>query len=132
MRRLMAIMAVLLGTVALLAGCGSSDSNGSNGSTGTTDGSGGSSSKPLVVDITFSGQTVTPNGERVKVGVGQKVEFLVKADAAGEIHVHSTPEKELQYNAGTTEIQVGSFSQPGLIEVESHALDKTIVQLQVQ
>src|SRR5690242_7978250 len=74
MRRLMAIMAVLLGTVALLAGCGSSDSNGSNGSTGTTDGSGGSSSKPLVVDITFSGQTVTPNGERVKVGVGQKVE----------------------------------------------------------
>jgi hypothetical protein len=123
----MAIMAVLLGTVALLAGCGSSDNGTSN-----TEGSTGGTSKPLVVDITFSGKTVTPNGERVKVGVGQKVEFVVKADAAGEIHVHSTPEKQLEYNAGTTEIQVGSFSQPGLIEVESHALDKTIVQLQVQ
>ena len=121
MRRLMAISAVVLGVVGLLAGCGSSGSH-------DTD----TSSKTLVIDITFSGDTVTPNGERVKVGVGQKVEFLVKADSAGEIHVHSTPEKQLPYNAGTTEIPVGSFSQPGLIEVESHALDKTIVQLQVQ
>jgi hypothetical protein len=124
MRRLMAILSVLLGTVCLLAACGSSGS----GSGGT----GSGSTKPLVIDITFSGDSVTPNGERVKVARGQKVEFLVKADAAGEIHVHSTPEKQLSYSAGTTELQVGSFSQPGLIEVESHALEKTIVQLQVQ
>lgn len=125
MRRLMAISVVLLGTTGLLAGCGSSNANDANG-TGAT------SSKPRVIDITFSGETVTPNGERVKVGVGQEVDFRVKADAAGEIHVHSTPEKQLAYSAGTTEIKVGSFEQPGLIEVESHALDKTIVQLQVQ
>ena len=127
MRRLMAIMAVLLGTIGLLAGCGSSDNGSGTGSDST-----GSSAKPLVVDITFSGKNVTPNGDRVNVKVGQNVEFLVKADAAGQIHVHSTPEKQLNYNAGTTEIQVGSFSQPGLIQVESHALNKTIVQLQVQ
>lgn len=126
MRRLMAILSVLLGTVCVLAACGSSGS----GDTGSGNGSG--TTKPLVIDITFSGNSVTPNGDRVKVARGQKVEFLVKADAAGEIHVHSTPEKQLSYSAGTTEIQVGSFSQPGLIEVESHALDKTIVQLQVQ
>jgi hypothetical protein len=120
----MAITAVLLGTVGLLAGCGSSDSNDSGGADAT--------SKPLVIDITFSGDTVTPNGERVKVAVGQDVKFRVKADAAGEIHVHSTPEKQLEYNAGTTDVEVGSFSQPGMIEVESHALDKVIVQLQVQ
>lgn len=125
MRRLMAISVVLLGTTGLLAGCGSSNANDANG-TGATSG------KPRVIDITFSGETVTPNGERVKVGVGQEVDFRVKADAAGEIHVHSTPEKQLAYSAGTTEIKVGSFEQPGLIEVESHALDKTIVQLQVQ
>jgi hypothetical protein len=126
MRRLMATMAALLGAVLLLAGCGSSDSQGSAGSGGS------GSTKPVVVDITFRGDTVTPNGERVKVGVGQPVEFQVRAESAGEIHVHSTPEKQLKYSAGTTDIQVGSFSQPGLIEVESHALDKTIVQLQVQ
>lgn len=122
MRRLMAISAVLLGTIGAQAGCGSTD----------TATSSGGSSKPRVIDITFSHNGVTPNGSRVKVGVGQKVEFLVKADSAGQIHVHSSPEKQLDYNAGTTEIQVGSFDQPGLIEVESHALDKTIVQLQVQ
>jgi hypothetical protein len=124
MRRLMAITAVLLGMVGLLAGCGSG-SNDAKAGDGTT-------SKPLVIDITFSGDTVTPNGDRVKVAVGQEVDFLVKADAAGEIHVHSTPEKQLSYNAGTTEIKVGTFSQPGMIEVESHALEKVIVQLQVQ
>jgi hypothetical protein len=124
MRRLMAITAVLLGTVGLLAGCGSSDSNDSGGTNAT--------SKPLVIDVTFSGDTVTPNGERVKVAIGQDVKFRVKADSAGEIHVHSTPEKQLEYNAGTSDVEVGSFSQPGMIEVESHALDKVIVQLQVQ
>jgi len=128
MRRLMAIMAVLLGTVGLLAGCGSSDDNSADGASASAS----SGTKPLVIDITFSGKDVTPHGDRVDVNVGQNVEFLVKADAAGQIHVHSTPEKQLDYNAGTTEIQVGSFDQPGLIEVESHALGKTIVQLQVQ
>ena len=120
----MATMAVLLGAVALLSACGSS--NGSDNGTGT------GSDKPLVIDVTFSGSTVTPNGDRVDVAVGQKVEFVVKADAAGEIHVHSTPEKELEYNAGTTELTVGPFDTPGLIAVESHALNKTIVQLQVK
>lgn len=120
----MATMAVLLGTVCLLTACGSS-----NGSNDTGD---GSTTKPLVIDVTFAGNSVTPNGERVDVAVGQKVQFVVKADASGEIHVHSTPEKELEYNAGTTELTVGPFDTPGLIEVESHALDKTIVQLQVK
>jgi plastocyanin len=120
MRRLVAILAALLGMAGLLAGCGGS-SSGSN-----------TASKTKVIHITFSGSSVTPNGARVDVKVGQKVEFVVKADTAGQIHVHSSPEKQLDYNAGTTEIQVGSFGQPGLIEVESNALDKTIVQLQVQ
>jgi hypothetical protein len=120
MRRLVAILAALLGMAGLLAGCGGSSSGSST------------ASKTKVIHITFSGSSVTPNGARVDVKVGQKVEFVVKADTAGQIHVHSSPEKQLDYNAGTTEIQVGSFAQPGLIEVESHALDKTIVQLQVQ
>jgi hypothetical protein len=123
MRRLMATMAVLLGMVGLLTACGSSNSS---------DDAGDGSTKPLVINVTFSGDSVTPNGDRVDVARGQKIQFVVKADAAGEIHVHSTPEKELEYNAGTTELTVGPFDTPGLIEVESHALDKTIVQLQVK
>ena len=121
----MATTAAVLGTAVLLTGCGSSDNTADNGSDG-------SASSPKVINVTFSGNSVTPNGDRVDVARGQKVEFVVKADAAGEIHVHSTPEKELEYDAGTTELTVGPFDTPGLIEVESHALDKTIVQLQVK
>lgn len=120
----MATLAVLLGMTGLLTACGSSND------TNTADN--GASTEAKVINVTFSGDTVTPNGERVDVTVGQKVQFVVKADAAGEIHVHSNPEKELEYNAGTTELTIGPFDKPGIIEVESHALDKTIVQLKIQ
>ena len=104
----MATLAVLLGMTGLPTACGSSnDSNSAANAAGDT--------KPKVIDVTFSGDTVSPNGERVPVAIGQKVEFVVKADASGEMHVHSAPEKELEYNAGTTELTVGPFDKPGII-----------------
>jgi hypothetical protein len=84
-----------------------------------------------VINVTFSGDSVTPNGERVQVGVNQPIEFVVKADKAGEIHVHSSPEQELEYAAGTTTLPM-KIDKPGIITVESHALNKTIVQLEVK
>jgi hypothetical protein len=75
---------------------------------------------------------VTPNGERVDVAVGQPVEFVVTADAPGEIHVHSDPEQQLEYEKGTTILKLKGFKTAGIIEVESHALEKTIVQLEVR
>ena len=57
---------------------------------------------------------------------------MVKADAEGEIHVHSDPEQELEYGAGTTTLTPFKIDKPGIVEVESHALEKTIVQLEVK
>jgi hypothetical protein len=57
---------------------------------------------------------------------------VVKADAEGEIHVHSDPEHELEYGAGTTTLATFTIDKPGIVEVESHALEKTIVQLEVK
>ena len=58
---------------------------------------------PKTIEITFEGDTVDPTGERVDVAVGQPIELVVKADEAGEIHVHSKPdEQELEYDEGTT------------------------------
>lgn len=84
-----------------------------------------------VVEITFSGDDVTPNGDRVQVTAGEPVTFEITADAPGEIHVHSTPEQELEYGAGQTTEEL-TFDQPGVVEVESHDLDKVIVQLEVR
>ncbi len=74
---------------------------------------------------------MTPNGDRVDVKAGEPVTLNVTADAAGEIHVHSNPEQELEYDAGETTLTL-TIDQPGIVEVESHDLDKVIVQLEVQ
>ena len=121
MRRILATVAVLVCTLTLAAGCGS-DSNDSSG--------GGSGTK--TIHVTFSGDSVTPNGDRVQVSVGQRVELVVRAEEPGKIHVHSTPEQELQYHAGTTPLPLKAIDKPGIIEVESHSLEKTIVQLEVR
>lgn len=83
------------------------------------------------IDVTVSGSDVEPNGERVKVPVGQPVTLRVTADAPGEVHVHSTPEQEFEYQKGVTELTLTNLDQPGIVEVESHTLDKLILQLQV-
>ena len=84
------------------------------------------------IAITFEGGTVTPNGERVDVAVGQKIELDVTADSAGEIHVHSKPEQEFEYDEGSTTLTLDPIEQPGVVDVESHALEQTIVQLEVK
>ncbi len=85
----------------------------------------------VTIDVTFEGGDVDPSGERVDVGVNQPVELVVTADEPGEIHVHSTPEQELEYAAGTTTLQL-TIDKPGVVDVESHDLEKVIVQLEVE
>jgi hypothetical protein len=120
-RRALALLAAVACTTAL-AGCGGDDSSAGSG--------GGLPTK--TINVTISGDTVTPNGDRVSVKVNQPIQLVVKADAAGEIHVHSDPEHELEYSAGTTTIRPFEIDKPGIVTVESHALEKTIVQLEVK
>jgi hypothetical protein len=122
MRRAFAVLALVVCTFGL-AGCGDDDSSGSDG---------GSDLDTKTIQVTIKGDDVTPNGDRVDVAVNQPIQLVVKADAEGEIHVHSDPEQELTYGAGTTTLQTFKIDKPGIVEVESHALEKTIVQLEVK
>ncbi len=112
-------------TVALLAlaGCGS---DGSKDVKTTTDSSGAQT-----IDITFKGDTVDPEAAKVKVKAGDPVTLHITADKPGEIHVHSSPEQQIEYSSGTTDKTL-KLDQPGVVEVESHSLDKLIVQLEVR
>ena len=121
MRRLIATAAILLTVLGTSTACGGDDSGGGSGS-------GGSGTK--VITITVKGDSVTPNGDRVEVATGQPIELKVTADAPGEIHVHSTPEQEFEYDAGSTTLKL-TIDTPGVVDIESHTLDKTIVQLEV-
>ena len=67
----------------------------------------------------------------MKVKAGEPLKLHITADKPGEIHVHSSPEQEIEYDAGTTDKTI-TIDQPGVVDVESHSLDKLIVQLEVR
>lgn len=123
-RRTPIALAGLCLAAATLAGC-SDDTE--PGAATESPGQGTTSS----VDIAIDGDSVEPNGERVEVEAGQPLTLHVTADEAGELHVHSTPEQELEYDAGETDLEL-TIDQPGVVEVESHDLGLTILQLEVR
>jgi hypothetical protein len=139
MRRTSASLAALLAAGFLLTGCGS-DSTEADPSTGASSASSAPSpstgSAPstapagTTVEITVKDGKVTPNGERVKAGVGEPVVLKIDADQPGEIHVHASPEQELSYPAGTS-TRTLTINKPGIVDVEDHHLETVIVQLQV-
>lgn len=120
MMRPLVAAAVLTTALVGLTACGDDESD-----PPTTD------AEPVTVLVTFEGDTVDPSGDRVEVETGQPVELEITADAAGEIHVHSDPEQTLSYDAGSSTVEIEGIDQPGVVEVESHNLDKVIVQLEV-
>ncbi len=114
------VLALLLLPFALTAGCGGSD-----------DPTDAQRSPADSISITFTGDTVDPKGDRVEVAAGEPVELVVEAETPGELHVHSTPEQQLPYGVGTTTLSV-TIDAPGIVEVESHELGVTVVQLAVR
>ena len=44
-----------------------------------------------------------PRGAKEQVKAGEPITLHIEADSAGELHVHSSPEQEIEYPAGTTE-----------------------------
>ncbi len=117
MRRVLAAAVAILCTLATATAC-------------SDDSDGGGSDDVKTIEITFSGDTVTPSGERVEVDANQPIDLVVTADAPGEIHVHSEPEHTISYSEGTETFEI-AIDKPGVVEVESHNLDEIIVQLEV-
>ncbi|MEZ5096759.1 MAG: hypothetical protein R2731_11960 [Nocardioides sp.] len=109
------LVAALAALVLLMGGCAQDDA---------------SPGKATTIEVTFADGDVTPKGERVEVEHGQPITFQISADEAGTLHVHSTPEQEIEYDAGESTHAV-TIDQPGVVEVESHDLDVVVVQLQV-
>ena len=64
----------------------------------------------------------------MKAKVGQPITLKIDADRPGEIHVHSTPEQEIEFDKGTSTKKL-TIEQPGIVDVEDHALEQVIVQL---
>lgn len=119
MRRV-ALLATVLTTLLALTACGSDDPAADPAAGSTGDGR---------IEITFEGDEA-PEVQRVPVAVGEKVEIVIKSDQAGELHVHSDPEEELEYEAGTTTLTV-TVDQPGVVDIERHEPEALVLQLEV-
>ena len=122
MRR--ALAAVAVATLAL-TGCSSSGQPSAGGSAG------GGTSSGNVVDISIKGDHVEPSGERVEAKVGRPLELHVTSDRAAELHVHSSPEQELEVKPGESTLSV-TIDKPGVVEIEEHESGTVVLQLEVR
>ena len=131
------LIAVTATAVLALAGCGGDDEpSTSEPSASESSGSGQSpTSKPAngatQVDVTIEGDDVTPVAQAVQIGVGETVVLNVTSDRAGELHVHSSPEQEFEFEPGTSEIEV-TLDKPGSVDIEEHESDALIVRVLVK
>ncbi len=140
-RSRLALVALIATLGMLVAGCGSDEQSGSekskaDNSSSTADAS--AEAKPTekkpsgtTIDITFKGDTVDPNGVQKKVKAGKPITLHIVADKPGELHVHSSPEQEIKYDAGTSDKEL-TIDRPGIVEVESHTLEQLVVVLEVR
>lgn len=119
MSRILSALALTLAVALGAAACGS-DSKGGSGS-----------SDPVVVEVSIADGNVVPNGERVEVAVDQPVTFKIDSDVPGGMHVHSSPEQEFEFEAGTSEHEI-TIDKPGVVEVELHDPARMVVQLEVR
>ena len=154
MRRTRTLLATCLAAALLLSGCGGEDpaagespsaSPSASAEEATDDGTEDptdeasaqpeKSEKPRpqgpFADLTFEGDSASPNGERVELGVGETLTLRIDSDRPGELHVHSTPEKEIAFPAGQSERKV-TIEQPGVVDVEEHDSGKVLLQLEVR
>ncbi len=117
-RALLPLLLLTVLGVAALGACGS-DSD-----------SPGATTEPVVVKVTISGGEITTSpSDDVEVALGQDVSLEITSDVADEVHVHSSPEQEHEFTAGSTTLDLGSFSVPGQVDVEAHDLDADLVTL---
>ena len=137
-RRVLSRLAPLTLVLALgLAACGDGGDDepaatqGSSSPSESTSDSASADGDAVAVTVTREGDTFTPNGERVELEIGQTLDLTITSDAAGEFHVHSTPEQEIAYDAGTSEHEL-VIDRPGVVEVESHDPDLVLLQLEVR
>lgn len=144
MRSTRTALAATVAAALLLSGCGADDSGpaadpGTDTSAASTpsdeESTDAGEDKPRpegpFADITFEGESATPNGERIDLGVGEELTLRISSDREGELHVHSTPEQEISFPAGQSERKL-VIDQPGVVDVEDHESGLVLLQLEVR
>jgi hypothetical protein len=67
----------------------------------------------------------------VELGVGETLALNITSDRVGELHVHSTPEKQLNFEPGKQRLEL-KFDQPGSVDIEEHESGVLILRVLVK
>jgi len=133
MKRQLAVTSIGLAAALVLVGCGHSKTAAEASDIATPIPANMTVVAPAggaMVQISVTATSVTPTGGTVNVGVGKPVTFVISSTVAGQLPVHSTPQQHIGFPVGRSRVTL-SFNVPGTIEVEDHALDRQIIQIQV-
>lgn len=112
MRRILAAIMALL-----LAGCGAPAAS--------------TPAEPVTIAIALADGTVSPNGERVDLSLGQTFVLTITADHDDQVHVHGF-DTTIDVPAGATVVKELVADRVGRYEVESHNPALIIVVLQIR
>jgi hypothetical protein len=82
------------------------------------------------VFVKIGPDSVTPLAERVDLAVGAPLALDITASRAAELHVHSSPEREIEVKPGHSTVEL-SFDKPGTVDIEEHASDSLILRVLV-
>jgi len=83
------------------------------------------------VFVTIGPDSVTPVAETVDLSVGAPLTLDITASRAAELHVHSSPEREIEVDPGHSTVEL-SFDKPGTVDVEEHESDSLILRVLVR
>lgn len=81
--------------------------------------------------VTIRGEKITPNSEEFDLNVGETLTIRFETDRAGELHVHSTPEQFVEFDAGSS-VKELVIDAPGVVEVEEHDTSHVVASLEVR
>lgn len=86
----------------------------------------------LVIDVSITGDQVTPVNEQLQAKINEPIVINVSSDHDDELHVHSNPEHTFPVKAGPRQTFQFTVAVPGRVDVELHHADKTIATIAVQ
>ena len=132
--------AAVLALALTLAGCGddepSTTDSTSEASSSPTSAGPSTSAKPKppagpTLDITVSGDDVSPMAQQIDLSTGQALTVRISSDRPGELHVHASPEQYVEFGAGKTRQKL-TIDQPGQVDVEEHESGALVARLLVK
>ena len=87
-------------------------------------GSSGSPSESLAplgptLEVRVTGDDVAPVAQQIDLAAGETLRIAVRADRAGELHVHSDAERLLEFAGGEQGFTL-TLDTPGSVDIEEH------------